>query len=389
MIAVTIRQLMAHKRRLTGVVAAVGLGVAFLAGALTLGDTLNRNFTQLFSTATSGISAVVRSATTVGGGINDPRPPVPGSLVATVRRVPGVAAAQPSITGTAVLLGSNGKPVGGIGPPRTAGNWIADPSLTPYRLAAGRAPRGFREVVIDRGAAAGGKLTIGSVTTVLTPAPVRVRVTGLATFGSADSFGGAPFTAFSLAGAQRYLTSRPGAVSTIEVSAARGVSPGTLVTRLDRVLPPGVQAISGTELTQQNLSALSSAFLSALRIFLVIFAGIALLVAAFSIASTFGILAAQRTGEAALLRAVGATRRQIFAGVLAEALAVGAVGSGLGVLGGLGIAALLKGLFDSFGFALPAAGLVVSAGSVLVSLVAGIVVTVAVSIVPAVRASRV
>lgn len=389
MISLTFRHLLARKRRLTGVVAAVALGVAFLAGALTLGDTLSANFTQLFSTATSGISVVVRSATAVGGGATGARPPIPGSLLASVRAVPGVAAAQPSITGAAELLGSDGKAIGGLGPPRSAGNWIADPALTPYRLAAGRAPRGLDEVVIDRGAASTGRLRIGSVTTVLIPAPVRVRIVGLATFGSANSFGGAPYTAFSLAGAQRYLTRRPGEVSAIEVSAARGVSPDALAARLDRALPPGVQAVSGTELTRQNLSDLNSEFLSALRIFLVIFAGIALLVAAFSIASTFGILAAQRAREAALLRAVGATRRQVFAGVLAEALAVGVAGSALGLAGGLVIAGLLKGLFDSFGFALPAAGLVVTAASVVISLAAGIVITVGVSVVPALRASRV
>jgi putative ABC transport system permease protein len=370
-------------------VVAIGLGVAFLTGALTLGDTLSANFNQLFSTATSGISVVVRSATTVSGGVTGTRPPIPASLVTTVRRVPGVAAAQPSITGIAELLGSDGKAIGGLGPPRSAGNWISDPALSPYRLAAGRAPQGLHEVVIDRGAATAGKLAIGSTTTVLTPAPVRVRVVGLATFGTANSFGGAPYTAFSLAGAQRYLTTRPGQVSAIEIAAAPGVSPGTLVGRLDRVLPPGTAAITGTELTQQNLSDLNSEFLSALRIFLVIFAGIALLVAAFSIASTFGILVAQRTKEAALLRTVGATHRQVLAGVLAEALIVGAAGSILGLLGGLGIAELLKGLFDSFGFALPAAGLVVSPTSLIVSLVTGIAVTVGVSIVPAVRASRV
>src|SRR5947208_3316035 len=270
--SVTIRHLRAHQRRLAGVVAAIGLGVAFLAGALTLGDTLSANFTQLFSTATSGIGVVVRSSGAVGKGVLAARPPIPGSLLATVRAVPGVAGAQPSITGAAELLGSDGKAVGGLGPPRSAGNWIADPALTPYRLAAGRAPRGLHEVVIDRGAATAGKLRIGSATTVLTPAPVRVRIVGLATFGSADSFGGAPYTAFSLAGAQRYLTSRPGGVSAIEVSAAPGVSPDALAARLHRALPGGVQAVTGAELTQQNLSQLNRAFLSALRIFLVVFA---------------------------------------------------------------------------------------------------------------------
>ncbi len=392
MLALTLRELWARKRRLTGIVIAVGLGVAFLAGALTFGDTLTANFNHLFATATSGTSAVVRSATATSSGANAVRPPIPSSLLGTVWSVPGVADAQPSITGSAELLGADGKAVGGLGPPRSGGNWISDPALTPYRLAAGRAPRGLHEVVINRGAATAGKLRIGSVTTVLVPAPVRVRVVGLASFGSAAGFGGAPYVAFSYAGAQQYLTKggpASGEISTIQVSAAHGVSPEALVARLDQVLPHSVQAISGTQLTSENLASLNSEFLGALRVILVIFAGIALLVAAFSIASTFGILVAQRTREAALLRALGATRGRLLRGVLAEAAAVGAAGSVLGLCAGLGLAELLKGLFDSAGFALPAGGLAVTGGTIAASLLTGIVVTVAVSLVPAVRAARV
>ena len=150
-----------------------------------------------------------------------------------------------------------------------------------------------------------------------------------------------------------------------------------------------MQAITGAQLTSDNLAALNSEFLTALRVILVVFAGIALLVAAFSIASTFGILVAQRTREAALVRALGASRGQVLRGVLAEAVAVGTVGSALGVAAGLGIAQLLKALFDAAGFALPAGGLSVTGGSIAVSLLTGIVVTTAVSLVPALRASRV
>ena len=56
---------------------AVALGVAFLSGALTFGDTLSANFGTLFATAASGTSAAVRSATTVGSGVNAPGRPSP------------------------------------------------------------------------------------------------------------------------------------------------------------------------------------------------------------------------------------------------------------------------------------------------------------------------
>ena len=397
MLAIRLRDLWARKRRLAGVLIAVALGVAFLSGALTFGDTLSANFGRLFTTATSGTSVVVRSATATGSGVTAVRPPIPASLAATIRPVAGVADAQPSISGSVGLLGADGKVIGGLGPPRSGGNWLSDPALTPYRLAAGHVPRGLHQVVINEGAARTGRLRLGSVTTVLVPGPVRVQVVGLATFGRAAGFGGATYVAFSYAGAQRYLTRGPGPgdravhrggqVSAIQVSAAPGVSPQVLASRLDRVLPRGVQALSGAQLTAENLSDLNSEFLSALKVILVIFAGIALLVAAFSIASTFGILVAQRTREAALLRALGATRGQVLRGVLAEALAVGAAGSAVGTAAGLGLAELLKGLFDRAGFALPAGGLDVTGGSLAVSLITGLVVTVAVSLVPAVRAS--
>ncbi len=395
MITLTAKEAWARKRRLAGILIAVGLGVAFLAGALTFGDTLSTNFNRLFATATSGTSAVVRSATGIGSGITAPRPPIPAALLSTVRAVPGVADAQPSIAGKATLLGADGKPVGGLGPPRSAGNWIANPALTPYRLATGHAPQGLHQVVIDEAAATAGRLHLGSVTTVLVPRPVRVQVVGLATFGRAAGFGGASYVAFSYQGAQRYLTGSgatagTGAqVSTIQVSAAPGVSPDVLVSRLDRALPRGVQAITGAQLTSDNLASLNSGFLTALRVILVVFAGIALLVAALAIASTFGILVAQRTREAALLRALGARRGQVLRGVLAEAVAVGTAGSALGLAAGLGIAQLLKALFDAAGFALPAGGLSVTGGSIAISLLTGIVVTTAVSLLPALRASRV
>jgi putative ABC transport system permease protein len=252
----------------------------------------------------------------------------------------------------------------------------------------GRAPIADNEVVINRGAAKTGKLAVGQTTTVQTPQPVTVRIVGIATFGTADGFGPSTYTAFSLAGAERHISGRPGQVTSISVKAAPGVSQDTVVTRIQAALPQGVQSITGVQLTQDNIDNVNSSFLDTLRIFLLVFAGIALLVATFSISNTFSILTAQRTREAALLRAIGASRRQILGSVVIEALAVGAVASALGVLGGLAIAGLLKGLFDGFGFTLPAGGLVVTVGSIITALVVGIVVTVAAGLSPAVRASR-
>jgi putative ABC transport system permease protein len=388
MLALAIRGLRARKRMFAGTFLAVVLGVAFLSGALALGDTLTANFNKLFTSAGAGTSAVVRSATAVGSQIKAPRTPIPASLLTTVRNVPGVAGAQAFITGYGQILGADGNAVGGNGPPRAAGNWVTDPALNPYRIVQGRAPRSPDEVVINRGAATSGHLRVGDVTTVETPQPIRARIVGLADFGTAPGFGQSTFTAFTLQAAEKYLT-QPGKISEVLVAAAPGISQPELVSRIARVLPPGVQVISGTDVIRENTDAVNSQFLGFLNDFLLVFAAIALLVAILTIANTFSILVVQRTRESALLRTVGATRRQVLGTVLTEAVIVGALASAVGLAAGLGLAGLLKGVFDSFGFALPAGGLDLTARSILGAFLAGLLATVAAGLVPALRASRV
>jgi putative ABC transport system permease protein len=396
MIAITARNLWAHKRRLVATLLAVALGVAFLAGTLLLSDTLRANFDRLFTQADSGTDVVLRGATQIGSG-NATRTGVDASLLPRVRAVPGVADAQPFLEGYGQLLGRDGKPIGGNGPPTQAANWVGDPALNPYRLVAGHAPRAADEVVINRGAAKTGHLALGMTTTLLTPQPLRVHIVGIATFGTADGFGPGTFTAMTLPAAHLHLTGAPGAkgpgpgtqLSQILVRAAPGVPDAELAARLRPVLPAGVQAITGGQLATENLDNINSGFLGFLSTALTAFAAIALLVATFSIYNTFSILAAQRGRESALLRALGGTRRQLAVAGLAETLVIGVVGSVAGWAGGIGIAALLKGVFNGFGFALPAGGLVLRASSSVLAVAVGVAATVLAGVLPALRSSRV
>ncbi len=394
MFTLTLKNVWAHKRRLVSTFLAVFLGVAFLSGTLALGDTLRANFDDLFTQANAGTDAVVRSATKIDVGRGGPldvasRGTVDATLADTVRAVPGVVAAAPSIEGYGQIIGSDGSAIGGTGPPRTASNWVDDPDLNPYRIVEGHAPQADDEVVINRGAAESGDLHVGDTTTVETPRPVTVRIVGIATYGTSDGMGQVTYAGFTLAAAERYLTNDPGHVSSILVKADAGVSQDELVRRLQPVLPSGVEAITGAQLTQQDIDDINAIFLNLLRGFLIVFAGVALLVATFSIYNTFSILVAQRTRESALLRALGASRRQVVRSVIAESIAVGVVASAIGLVGGIAIAGLLKAMFDAFGFALPAGGLVFTTTSLVVPLVVGIVVTVAASVLPALRASHV
>lgn len=141
-VRLSISSLRAHRRRFAGTFVAVLLGVAFLTGTLVMGDTLRAGFDTMFGNAGAGTDAVVRGANvvTVAGEAQGTRQPVSTALLKRIERTPGVAAVAPDIQGAGQLIGADGKPIGGQGPPTLAGNWIDDPELNPYRLAAGRAP---------------------------------------------------------------------------------------------------------------------------------------------------------------------------------------------------------------------------------------------------------
>ncbi|MFD9867302.1 ABC transporter permease [Streptomyces niveus] len=387
---ISVSSLRARKRRFAGTFTAVLLGVSFLTGTLVMGDTLRGSFDTMFGDAAGGTDAVVRGAdvVTVPGDALGTREPVDTALIETIERTPGVAAAAPRIEGAGQLLGSDGEPVGGQGPPTVAGNWIDDAQLNPYRLAEGRLPERSGEVVLNRGAAKAGKLAIGDTTVLRTPDPVQVTVVGLATFGGEDGMAQVTYTGMTRADAQKYLMPEPGEATSIQVRAGPGTGQEELVDSLGAVLPSGVEAITGQRSADENQEMISGQFLGLFTTLLIVFSGIVLLVAMFSIHNTFAIVVAQRARENALLRAIGASRRQVVGTTLAEAGVVALVASGAGLLGGVGVAAGLRALFPVIGFPFPEGPLVISALSMLLPLAVGVAVCLGSALLPAVRAGR-
>ena len=382
------RSIAAHRRRLLASCSAVALGVAFLSGTLVLVGTVAAGFSDIVADANAGTGALVRSSVEIGSDEIAERPLVDRSLTDTLAGVDGVAAVAPRIEIDGRIVGADGDPIGGSG--RTvAGNWVEDDRLNPYELAEGRAPEAPGEVVVDKASAEEGDLAIGDRAVVRTRDAVDVTIVGLATYGGADSQGSATYAGFTTDFAEAVLLSEPGKVSSIAVAAEPHVTQAELARRLAAVLPDGVEALTGGELTREMEREIQGDDHESFQQALLAFAFVSLVVATFSIYNTFSILAAQRTREWALLRALGASRSQLLRSVVTEALAVGLVASVGGIAAGIGLAAALFALMDAIGLTTPASSPVLDAGTVLIALAVGVVVALLASLAPAIRVSRV
>ena len=392
MLKATIQGMLSRKRRLFTTALAVTLGVAFMAGTLVLTDTIGKTFDDLFADVYKDTDAVVRAESAFDGPSNfgEQRGRVEESLVATVAAVEGVERAEGELFGYARLLGKDGKAIGNpeFGAPTVGANWSDTPELNPFRLIAGREPRSDNEVVIDAKSAKDGGLAVGDTTTVLVQAgPQPVRIAGVAKFGSVDSPGGASFTLFKGDVAQRLLA-EAGKFDAINVIAAGGVSQETLAARIAEVVPDGVEAITGAVATEESQSEMREAF-SFFNTFMLVFAIVALVVGGFMIFNTFSITVAQRTRENGLLRALGASRRQVLGSVLAEALVVAFLASALGLAAGVLVAGGLKAMLSAIGFDLQTGGVIFTVKTALVSIVAGVAVTLIAAASPARKAAKV
>jgi putative ABC transport system permease protein len=380
--------LWARKRRLLGGAIAVVIGVAFLAATLVLGDAMKIGIHSLLAESNSGTDALVRSELEIGTADMSTRSTVDERLVSELAGNPDVASALPVVEGVAQLSGADGELIGGDGPPTFGGNWL-DFERNPYELVDGRAPQRAGEIVIDSDSADGGDLHVGDTTTVRVPDPIEVTVVGIAELRSGESLGGVTYTWFDTDTAQRLLLHSDDLVSAVNLTAAPGVSPEQLVAVVQPALPSGIEAVTGTTLTAEDDADIAADFLDFFETFLLMFAGVALLVSTFTIHNTFSIVVAQRTRESALLRALGASRRQVLTAVVIESLVVGIVASAIGLFSGLLLANGLHALLEAIGLGIPTAALALDSTTVIVSMVVGVVVTLIAGLTPAIKASRV
>ncbi|MDX6679443.1 MAG: putative transport system permease protein, partial [Solirubrobacteraceae bacterium] len=258
-----------------------------------------------------------------------------------------------------------------------------------FRFTAGRAPRTASEIGLDQKTYREQGYKLGDRVKIVGEQGARSFVlVGAAKFGDVDSVAGMPVAIATLHTAQA-LAGLHGKVGGISVAAKTGVSPAQLRGNVRLALAgEPVDVRTGAEDAAQQASDLEDDF-GFFRTALLVFGGIALFVGAFVIYNTFSITVAQRTRELALLRMLGATRRQVLRSVVLEAAIIGLIASLLGLAGGLLLVPALRALFAAIGADLPATASVIATRTIVVSLLVGVVVTVIASVVPALRATRI
>ncbi len=388
------KSLLARKVRLLMSTFAIVLGVAFVVGTLVFTDTLNRSFTGIFDASVGDV--MVRPAAAARA--DDPAALVtlPGDVVDRVRRVDGVARADGVASGAGVfVIGADNRVVGGQGAPGLWSSYSDAPAAgdaEPLTVVAGEPPRRRGEVVLDVDTARRAGVYVGQrvrLVSVGRKALLEPRLVGLADYPSGGaSLSGASIAIFAPKVTQDLFLGGKDVWTQVWVTAAPGASPSEVRDRVARVLPKGLQAVTGTTAAKESASGLLDA-ISFLTVFLLVFAGIALVVGSFLIVNTFSILVAQRSRELALFRALGASRRQLTWSVLFEAFVVGAVGSALGLGGGLLLALGIRALFASFGLDLGDIPLVIAARTPLAAVAVGVLVTMVAAYLPARRSSRI
>ncbi|MET9681885.1 ABC transporter permease [Streptomyces coeruleorubidus] len=388
MFRTALRNVLAHKARLLMTVLAVMLGVAFVSGTLvftnTISDAFQKSSAKGFDQVDVAMTADYQDAE--GDRVGKLHDLTQATLDKT-ERVPGAASAIGVVQGFTAVADKDGKLLGDGFQSQGGNYWgTKDPR---YPLVSGHAPKGPGEILIDSETAKRAGYQVGDTVRMSVDGPVLTpRITGVFTTDDGNVAAGGSLTLFDTATAQK-LFGKAGVYDQIDVKAKPGVTQTALKAELDKALPEGtVATTTGKQLADDQAEAIARS-MSGMQTGLLVFAGIALFVGTFIIANTFTMLVAQRTRELALMRAVGASRRQVTRSVLVEAFVVGAVAAVAGLVAGIGIGAGLRSLMGTFDATVPDGPLVIKPATILTALAVGILVTMLAAWLPGRRAAKI
>ncbi|MEU3572793.1 FtsX-like permease family protein [Kitasatospora sp. NPDC036755] len=391
-----LRNVLAHKGRLLMTALAVMLGTAFVAGTMVFSDTFAKAMRDNNSKSYSDVSVQVvdRAA---GSGASARQKAEGGSAAltdATVQQLaalPGTAAARGVVSGFTGVADKKGDLIGQVWTARGANFAPGQDGKDPrYAMVEGQGPKTAKEIALDRKTADKAGYKVGDTVRIAANGPViEAKLTGLFTTDDPVVNSGGTLTLFDKATAQQILL-EPGRYSSIVLTAKPGTSQDALLAEVEPKVSSGRQfdVETGAKLKADEQEQITKSS-SSLRTMFLAFAGISLFVGIFIIANTFTMLVAQRTKELALLRAIGASRKQVTRSVLVEALLIGTVSAVTGLLAGIGIGAGMQSLIGAMNDSMPTGSLVISPVTVAVTIVVGILVTVASALLPALRAARI
>ncbi|NEB03249.1 FtsX-like permease family protein [Streptomyces sp. SID13726] len=388
MFRTALRNVLAHKARLLMTVLAVMLGVAFVSGTLVFTNTISEAYQKSSAKGfdQTDVAVTAKWGEDKGNTLGKRRE-LSQSMLEQSAKVSGAAGTIGVVSGFTAIADKDGKLVGG-GFQSQGGNYFGaeDPR---YPLAQGKAPHGANQVAIDSETAKRAGYKVGDTVRISVDGPVlKPTITGVFTTDDGNVAAGGSLALFDTPTAQK-LFGKPGTYDEIDVKAAAGTSQTALQAALEKALPKGtVETTTGKELADSQARLIASQ-MSGLKQGLLVFAGIALFVGTFIIANTFTMLVAQRTKELALLRAVGASRRQVTRSVLIEAFVVGLVAAVTGLVAGIGIGAGLKSLMGMFDATVPDGPLVITPGTVGAALAVGVLVTMLAAWLPGRRAAKI
>lgn len=386
MVKIALRGVRAHLVKFLLSVLAVTLGVAFVTGTLSLRQMLSSTFDEIVSTSVRADVYVqpADSEQTTGAQTSiQVVEGIPVDLVDDIAKIDGVRVAVAEFQGSATLIGADGTAVQSAGPPSYAIGFDSN-SNDGFTLD-GQAPKGHDEVLLEATAMERSGLKIGDKTDLLIGGQLEpVTVVGSLDWGGAT--GGATLMFIDAAWAQEVFAP-DNRTSSIAVYADPDVSPTELADDLTSLAASqSGEVITGDKLREEAQEAVEDS-LGFISTFLLIFAALALFVGAFIIANTFAMTIRQQLREYALLRAMGASPGQIFGSIVVQAFVIGLVGSGLGIVGGLGLMGLLQVFFSSMDMNLGNA--VLTMPTVITGVLIGTIVTMVASVLPARRAALV
>ncbi|GAA3538772.1 ABC transporter [Aeromicrobium flavum] len=396
---VTWRNLVARKVRLFLSAFAIVLGIAFLSGSLVFTDTIGESFDQIaYGTVTDvAVRPETGNGDAIAMSVNREARSIPASVIDEISALPGVERAQGAVNGGGLfVVKKNNRLLGGTGAPTialNAGRGEPIPNAAGDQMLKweqGTAPVKDGEIALDARSAEVAGYALGDTVKIALPSDppiLKAKLVGIFGFTS-GGLAGATLVLFDDDSAQKYFLDGKDAYSVIQVEAKVGATQREVADQVAKVIPEGTESVTGDSVAEESKD-LFDQLLGFLNTFLLVFAGIALVVGTFLIVNTFSILVAQRSRELALLRALGASRRQVSSSVLTEAFVIGMIGSTLGLALGFGLAMLLKVLFSQFGLDLSGTSLVFQTRTIVLAYAVGVLVTMLAAWIPARRAAKV